>query len=160
VGATACTSGDAPVEAGRFEATVRGALVDTLRGKARYRTENGRLVGLELSAGADRGLSMEMNPRDTLDAPPRFYDVVDWPVLGRRTQGAPGVAAFLAMPQGEFQARRGTLEVDRRAEGRVTGRFEMVMQGTFDGVPGEAPSVTVRGAWHARPERAGEGPAR
>jgi hypothetical protein len=159
-GAAACSSDDVPVEAGRFEATVGGALVDTLRGKARYRVEDGRLVGIELSAGTDRGLSMEMNPRDTLDAPPRLYDVVGWSVLGRRTEGPPGVAAFLTMPQGQFQARRGTLEVDRRTEGRVAGRFEMVMQGTFDDVPAEVPSVTVQGVWHAHPERAGEGPAR
>jgi len=135
---------------GDFTAIVEGALTDTLRGTATYRTQDGRLAGLELNVDSARGLSVELEPTPDTSAVPRTYEVVAPNLLGvPRTGERPGLAAFLVMREGEFRATAGTLRVTRTAAGTVDGTFTWEMVGTFEGVPGAVPSLTVSGELRA-----------
>lgn len=152
-GLSGCTpgSGTAPdVAAGRFVATVDGALTDTLTGTARFRTDGSALTGVELNVDSLHGLSMEMEPV-RLDR--RTYEVVDWRLLGvDRGASPPGLAAFLEVRPGSFHATDGVVEVTYVASDRVGARFDLEMVGTFHGVPGDEPSVRVTGRLFATNE--------
>lgn len=146
LGIAACTSpgGSAPdVAAGRFVATVDGAVVDTLTGTARFRTDGDALVGLELNVDSVNGLSLEMEPV-ALDR--RTYEVVDWDLLGvDRGASPPGLAAFLEVEPGSFHATDGVVEVTYVTDRQVGARFDLEMTGTFHGVPGDEPALRVTG---------------
>jgi hypothetical protein len=135
---------------GDFTAIVEGALTDTLRGTVTYRTQDGRLAGLELNVDSARGLSVELEPTPDTSAAPQTYEVVAPNLLGvPRTGERPGLAAFLVTREGEFRATAGTLRVTHRTDGRIGGVFTWEMVGTFEGVPGAVPSIRVSGQLQA-----------
>lgn len=144
--------GTAPsTPAGKFEATVEGAITDTLRGRAHYRLSDSMLVGLELDADSVRGLSVEMEPRSLAL---RTYEVVDAELLGvERGEELPGFNAFLVTQNGDFHATAGSLHVSYLSEGELGATFSVEMEGTFDGVPGHDPSLSVSGTVHAYRKR-------
>ena len=142
------TQGTAPsAPEGRFELTTRGAMDDTLRGRATYRLADSLLVGLELDVDSVRGLSVELKPRPLAL---RTYEVVDAELLGvPRNDAPPGLNAFLVTGAGDFHATAGSLAVTYLTDGELGATVSMQMRGTFDGVPSTRPSLTLSGTVHA-----------
>jgi hypothetical protein len=138
------------VPPGRFVAVVRGAVTDSLQGRAMYRMEDGRLTGVELAVDSATGLSVDVEPQ----ARPRgLYQVVDWDLLGiDRGEAPPGVAVFLEVPAARFHAVAGTLDVSYVSAGEIGGTFDVQMEGTYDGVATDDPFVSVTGSFRAEEE--------
>lgn len=143
--------GNAPdVAAGHYRADVAGALSDSLVGTARYRIDDGSIVGLELGSERGPGLSIELEPRP-VDL--RQYEVVESELFGlERPGGTPGMLGFLTVDGAQFEATDGTLEVTYVGDDYVGGTFTFQMEGTVNGLPGDVSSVEVVGAVNARPE--------
>lgn len=142
------TQGTAPAAPeGRFEVTTQGAMRDTLRGRATYRLADSLLAGIELDVDSVQGLSVELEPRPLAL---RTYEVVDAELLGvSRGDSLPGLNAFLVTQAGDFHATAGSLDVTYLTNGELGATVSMQMRGTFDGVPGAAPSLTLTGTIHA-----------
>jgi hypothetical protein len=135
------------VEAGRFTAQVQGSVSDSLRGEAVYRMEDGRLTGVELSVDSTRGISVDVEPRRQARG---VYEIVDWELMGVDRGDEPsGAVAFLELPRGQFHAVAGTLTVSYATSSEVSGSFVFRMEGSLDGVPGDAPSVSTTGSFRA-----------
>lgn len=143
--------GNAPdVAAGHYRADVAGALSDSLVGTARYRIDDGSLIGLELGSERGPGLSIELEPRP-LDL--RRYEVVEAELFGLdRPGGTPGMLGFLTIEDAQFEATDGTLEVTYVGDHNVGATFTVQMEGAVNAAPGETSSIEVDGAVNARPE--------
>jgi hypothetical protein len=138
------------VPAGQFTARVQGALSDTLRGPVHYRSKGDSLVGLELGAKDEPGLSIELEPQ-----PPalRTYEVINWELLNRSPPGTPpGTVAFLTVDEAQFKATDGSLELTYVDEEQIGAQFTFLMEGEFTEGPSEMPSVEITGSLNAPPE--------
>ncbi len=136
--------GDRPnVSAGRFTAHVNGTVSDTLSGTAHYRMEEGALVAIELGSREGPGLSIELEPQ-----PPdlRTYEVVDPEIFGLdRSEGVPGVLAFLTLERAHFETTDGVLELTYVNEEQIGATFTFQMEGSYVDRPGGDASVEVTG---------------
>ncbi len=123
-------------------------MTDTIAGPAFYRLEAGELVGIELGAKDQPGLSLELEPRPLTQ---RTYEVVEWDLLdAERDDVPPGVVAFLKVRDARFEATRGTLDVTYVGETEVGATFEFEMEGSFVGGSSPEASVHVTGSFRAR----------
>lgn len=157
--AVGCSEGSGPppdVASGRYTAHVSGGVVDTLSGPVRYRTDDGRLVALELGEQQASGFSIELDPR-----PPalRTYSVLP-PALFRREGRSPSdtsgrrpasALAFLALGPARLHATGGTLEVTYVGEEQVAGTFTFRMRGGYQNSPDDNLTARVTGTLHALP---------
>lgn len=151
-GLLGCEDSSRPeVPEGRFTAQVEGGVTDTIAGPAFYRLKEGELVGIELGAKDQPGLSLELEPRP-LDQ--RSYEVVEWNLLdAERDEAPPGVVAFLAIQDARFEATHGTLDVTYAGEEEVGATFEFEMEGSFVGGSSANASVHVTGSFRAREQQ-------
>lgn len=139
------------VPAGQFEATVEGAVRDTLSGAVHYRTRGDSLVGLELGPRDGPGLSIELEPQ--LPAL-RTYEVVEGELFGTDRPGSSsGAMAFLATGEAQFEATSGSLELTYVGDEQVGATFTFQMEGEFVKGPSGSPGVNVTGVLNAPPER-------
>lgn len=135
---------------GQFRAHIDGTVSDSLTGRARYRMEKGKLVGLELGSQEGPGLSIQVEARP-LDL--RQFEIVDAGLFGtERPGGAPGALSFLTIDGAQFVAQEGTLEITYIGDEQIGATFTFRMEGDFDMTPSDAPSVEVTGAVNAGPE--------
>lgn len=122
---------DLDVAAGRYRLQVRGAVADTLTGPAVLRSARDSRVGLELGARDKPGLSIELAPRRTGEAPDvetGRYDVVRASLLNApRTDSLPGLVAFLSLPNDRFEATEGHFSVTHAEKEAVGGTFDLEM---------------------------------
>jgi hypothetical protein len=134
----------------QFTARIDGAVTDSLRGTADFRTDDrGRLVGIELNR-ADapmQGLSLELQPRP---AEADTYTVVDRELMGAMRDGQPpGFVAYLESDAGSFQAADGTLQIDEMSDDHIEGTFDLYMQGARNSDPSIEIDITVTGSFEA-----------
>lgn len=136
------------VPSGDFTAYVEGSVSDTLSGEARYRTtEEGAISTVELAAKGEPGLSIELEPQ-----PPalRTYEIVAAELFGLERKGQPpGAMAFLSVKNAQFYAVDGTFELTYVSDEEIGATFSFQMNGEFEEVPSDAPSVDVNGVVNA-----------
>lgn len=147
---TGCDDDVVPnVAEGRYRAEVSGGMVDTLTGPARFRHQDGTLLGMELGQREGSGVSLEIGP-EPLEA--GAYDVVAAELIeGPDADSLKGMFAFLRLGNARFEATRGRLSVTHVDEGEVRGTFEFQMDGYATGSPDDL-SIVVEGALRATPE--------
>lgn len=140
---------DIPV--GQFRADIDGTVSDSLTGAARYRMEGDTLVGLELGTKRGEGLSIQVEARPLAV---RRYEIVEAGLFGTaRPGGPPGALSFLTIDGAQFEAKGGTLEITYVGTAQVGATFAFQMEGDFETIPSDAPSVEVAGEVNARPEQ-------
>jgi len=148
---TGCDEGgslDVPI--GTFVAETEGAVTDTLRGSAHYRTQEEDLIGFELGAQTSPGMSIEVEP-----APPepRTYRVLEERLfrLDRDSHTLGGIV-FLSVDDQHFEATAGTLKVQQVNRSTVDATFSFEMNGHVDATTEER-SILVTGRFRATPVR-------
>lgn len=134
----------------QFTARIDGAVTDSLRGTADFRTDDrGRLVGIELNrtdAPMD-GLSLELQPHP---AEADTYIVIEPALMGAAREGQPpGFVAYLESDAGSFQAADGTLEISEMSNDHIEGTFDLYMQGARSSDPSIEIDITVTGSFEA-----------
>ena len=136
------------IPTGTFTAHIKGGGIrDTLNGSAHYRTHGDSLVGLELGAEDEPGLSIELDPHSPAL---RTYEVVDGTLLSEeRPEGPANAVAFLAVDDARFTATDGTIELTYVGPERVGATFSLQMEGDDLEGPSDDLSVQVTGALDA-----------
>lgn len=137
------------VAEGRYQARITGGMVDTLTGPARFRHQDGTLLGVELGPPQGSGISLEIGPEPLK---PRAYDVVAAELIeGPDADSLTGMFGFLQLGNAKFEATRGSLSVTGVRKGEIRGTFTFQMEGYAPGSPDDL-SVFVEGALRATSE--------
>lgn len=139
------------VPAGEFTAYVDGSLSDTLSGTVHRRvTTEGGLTGVELGRQDGPGVSIDLESQ-----PPalRTYEVIESELFGLDRPGRPPAAlAFLRLNEGQFEAVDGTFELTYVNDDEVGATFTFQMEGEYEGVASDGPSVKVTGVLNTEVE--------
>jgi len=143
-------SGAVDVPAGRYEATIEGAVTDTLRGVVHTRVREDTLLGIELGAQDQPGLSIEVEP---MSPGPRTYRILDEKLLSlNRGEAEAGGMAFLSLNDVRFRATAGSLSVEHVDGPTVAATFSFEMDARI-GRGGTEAAVLVTGRLYATPDR-------